>query len=339
MNKTDLKKGEYYHFTNDPYNIEYIFIFSQNNNDIIGVNNFLCEMIKPYYSKGCGNLTSSDLMYRLATSEEKHWLNTCIKQDKYITKEEAMKTFKIEYVKCLSSIENYTINKIYKVNSLGYIMGDNNSNDKKYNSWISTFEVSNKEAYDNQPKHPEYIKCVTCNDPSYYTIGKIYKTSIIQEDYPNRINFIGDRGPQRPIEWQSDKFYFKHHNTFKSSTKEEFDLQNKPKEQTIEDILEICKQQFPIGSKVNSVYSNNIVVMDHIIIQQGIYTNYGRQKYCLYSTGSKRYATLISSVSINTESIKQNTKTYTLEEIKTALNKEYDKNDVIDIIKTIEKIK
>lgn len=39
--------------------------------------------------------------YRLATPEEKHWLNCCITADKFITFEEAMKSFIPEYVELL----------------------------------------------------------------------------------------------------------------------------------------------------------------------------------------------------------------------------------------------
>ena len=63
--------------------------------------------------------------YRLATSEEKHWLLECIKLNKFITFEEAMKTFIPEYVECLmvttaSMHSKYQgilpiLNKIYEV--------------------------------------------------------------------------------------------------------------------------------------------------------------------------------------------------------------------------------
>ena len=41
---------------------------------------------------------------RLATPEEKHWLNTCIQANKFITFEEAMKTFIPEYVEWIDNI-------------------------------------------------------------------------------------------------------------------------------------------------------------------------------------------------------------------------------------------
>ena len=63
--------------------------------------------------------------YRLATPNEKHWLNCCITANKFITFEEAMKTFIPEYVECLmvntaSMHSKYQgiipiLNKIYEV--------------------------------------------------------------------------------------------------------------------------------------------------------------------------------------------------------------------------------
>ena len=42
---------------------------------------------------GWGSLRNIGSRSRLATPEEKHWLNTCIKAGKFISKEKALKTF------------------------------------------------------------------------------------------------------------------------------------------------------------------------------------------------------------------------------------------------------
>ena len=66
--------------------------------------------------------------YRLATPEEKHWLNCCITADKFITFEEAMKSFIPEYVECIASVtDSFTENKIYKIENF-----DNNRNFQFY---------------------------------------------------------------------------------------------------------------------------------------------------------------------------------------------------------------
>lgn len=51
-----------------------------------------------------GNFTTETLQWSLATSEEKHWLESCVKLDKFITFEEATKTFNPEYVECIKEV-------------------------------------------------------------------------------------------------------------------------------------------------------------------------------------------------------------------------------------------
>lgn len=97
---------------------------------------------------------------KLASSEEKHWLNECIKLDKFITFEEAMKTFIPEYVECIQQLigSAYKLGIIYKVNNNGYISNDS-YNFAYYNFNKNRFKPSTKEAYDAQfvVKEPEFV--------------------------------------------------------------------------------------------------------------------------------------------------------------------------------------
>jgi len=99
---------------------------------------------------------------RLATSEEKHWLETCIIADKLIPFEEAMKSFIPEYVECIkvwTGKSKSEIKKIYKtleepefsIHNWNTIY--NGINITKY------FKPSTKEAYDAQfvVKEPEFV--------------------------------------------------------------------------------------------------------------------------------------------------------------------------------------
>lgn len=104
---------------------------------------------------------SLDLVFRKATPEEKHWLNTCIEADKFISYEEAMKTFIPEYIECVKKNSHdfgtNIIGRIYKV--LGKTSNNVNADylieydGKKYNSVSQDrFKSSTKEAYDAQFK-------------------------------------------------------------------------------------------------------------------------------------------------------------------------------------------
>lgn len=96
-----------------------------------------------------------------ATNEEKHWLETCIKLDKFIEYDEAMETFIPEYVECIKGFSDYIIeNYIYKViNSSDTTSLHLNCNIKSHygagcNLYVNidhfTFKPSTKEAYDAQ---------------------------------------------------------------------------------------------------------------------------------------------------------------------------------------------
>ena len=75
---------------------------------------------------------------RMATPEEKHWLESCVKLDKFITFEEAMKTFIPEYVECIqTSTDRFTKNKIYKVEDKGYVKTFVLLDDKNINTILS----------------------------------------------------------------------------------------------------------------------------------------------------------------------------------------------------------
>ena len=102
---------------------------------------------------------------RMATPEEKHWLEECIKLDKFISKEEAMKSFVPEYVECVMQYNksDYFVGKIYKVNStfqnVNKIESHNNQGMAFYQTNLHRFKPSTKEAYDAQfvVKEPEFM--------------------------------------------------------------------------------------------------------------------------------------------------------------------------------------
>jgi hypothetical protein len=99
---------------------------------------------------------------RLASEEEQHWLRECIRLNKYIEKDEAMKTFIPEYVECINTQDNsWKFGKIYKVNkdrSFNFESGKLCIYDNYYTNTIF-FKPSTKEVYDAQfvVKEPEFV--------------------------------------------------------------------------------------------------------------------------------------------------------------------------------------
>ena len=106
-----------------------------------------------------GNFTKETLQWSLATPEEKHWLNECIKLDKFITFEEAMKTFIPEYAECTKEQHrsSYKVGIIYKLKNT---LIENEIGGVAYWTYNQhRFKPSTKEAYDAQfvVKEPEFV--------------------------------------------------------------------------------------------------------------------------------------------------------------------------------------
>lgn len=107
---------------------------------------------------------------RLATPEEKHWLTSCITADKFITFEEAMKTFIPEYVELINTGCRINCNipagKIYKCSKdvtkdyhFGFFLDSKHRIGFNENEFDQYLKPSTKEAYDAQfvVKEPEFV--------------------------------------------------------------------------------------------------------------------------------------------------------------------------------------
>jgi len=174
MNKNELKKGEIYAYIPDSNTFgltgdnPFIFVADPIKNTsqttgtkycVVNTQEYFRSNLRCYWTKGL----------RHATPEEKHWLNTCIEQNKFVSYEEAMKTFIPEYVECINNkdIPYGIIGRIYKFNNLSGKHWGLKCNLKCANYDPDTtlyFEIyqvkpSTKEAYDAQfvVKEPEFV--------------------------------------------------------------------------------------------------------------------------------------------------------------------------------------
>lgn len=161
------------------------------------------QITNNYYVKNCTFKRESNIhkafTFKLATPEEKHWLNNCIKEDKFITFEEAVKTFVPEYVECtIQYIKSfYKLGKIYKTSHNGKI----SENEGYYQLNKNRFKQSTKEAYDAQfvvkqlktpkdkileycRKNNNLIKKVQCSEGSVYQLDD--KITVFTKDSSNK---------------------------------------------------------------------------------------------------------------------------------------------------------
>ena len=167
IKKEELKDGEIY-YVSTTYGFWMIGLVTKSNNGDNSCDSFRGnatyidkeeeELIKD--SSWC--YEAFDRTYRLATSEEKHWLNEAIRLNKFITFEEAMKTFVTEYYEYINNEDtSWKLGKIYKLNEnkkLNFESGKECTFGDYYTS-ANLFKPSTKEAYDAQfvVKEPKFV--------------------------------------------------------------------------------------------------------------------------------------------------------------------------------------
>jgi len=217
---------------------------------------------------------------RLATPEEKHWLESCITADKFITFEETMETFIPEYVEWINNIgsENlgyqtkYTFekNKIFKTDTELPLAGFQTENWLKHLTvYTNNYKPSTKEAYDAQfiIKEPEFVLpekwCIKVTDESrdiininrnkigYGNISIIYK-------YATCFNYAGNYDIYgTEITFEQFKKY-----VLKEETVEEKVIEPLPQFKVIETIETITKvennegNQFFIDDRIKTPSAN-----------------------------------------------------------------------------------
>lgn len=174
IKKEELIIGEIYKADNG--SLTYIMKVTKDLENVKNIPEY-CDFMK----HGCFN--GSNLTFTNATPEEKHWLNTCIEQYKFVEYEEAMKTFIPEYVECIKTVTGITIGKILSVENNIIIDGTFNNYSIKATDIYKYFKPSTKEAYDAQfvVKEPlpqfkvietiETITKVENNEGSQFFIG------------------------------------------------------------------------------------------------------------------------------------------------------------------------
>lgn len=165
IKKEELIKGEVYHVKDG--NFWMIGLIIKGNN---GRNDYSLRGDATYITSAnkfkineCWAYKSKTRTYRLATPEEKHWLESCILANEFIEFDEAMKTFIPEYVECIGLYGGAKIGTIYKTS--------NNEEARKmfslywdkvliyYKNLNTRFKPSTKEAYDDQfvVKEPKFV--------------------------------------------------------------------------------------------------------------------------------------------------------------------------------------
>ncbi len=284
--KKEFKKDDYY-YIEDRFEYCWLIKFIECNQD----NNIIAACISfntnSFYSKGnWGNLNSIKSS-RLATSEEKTWLDECIKLNKYIPKDKIKTGFKKDdYIVLLLDINsNFKLNYCYKQREDSstirpYLDSSNNKGNGVLNSNYensSNWRCANKEEIEHYEKiggkpydvttliKSEYLKPEELVKEQWYKrydqgdcnyLVKIKEVRASTIEYYCYHNYAGNFNHGLSLGSPPNKNY-----VYKPASSEEV-LKYFPDEKftmSFEEALIECKRRYPIGTKfhpVNHKYPN-----------------------------------------------------------------------------------
>lgn len=205
-------------------------------------------------------------LLRVATQEEKDWLNACIKANKFIPKEEALKSKdewwktlkKGDVVRCIAEptafksigqkfviVQDFGTG-LYPTNIMfGKDLGSTN---------YSAFELVRRANEIASEKIPEYVECVRRD--WCINVGRIYKV-----DKSKGFIYIGDKNPIYYLIDVSTNPYYQSY--FKPSTKEAYDNQFSSNTEPLFNVnTQQLKDLFPKGNKRIQIYTEPIHVKE-----------------------------------------------------------------------------
>lgn len=349
MNKQDLKVDDYYYAEYSHTTMPGFCIVKGTRN--INRPNLYTEDKQFYMKNNC--MASQNI--RLATPEEKHWLDKCIELNKFITKEEAMKSFIPEYVKCtnvltLTDSNSWTLNKIYKTvpkESVDFpikLMIINNNGEKlnvnKWNTDINyyfSFKPSTKEEFEAQNKPVETMKKVTTTIDKLRHDGNIDipkgTTFEVIEEFENSYQVL------KPTGYDIQGRYLFLHKSYFELQEPKFVL---PKKYCVRHYKAVVNHIFKLEN-ITCGFSENLNLFSHFPKSNDKYCFRDIQKGYTEITIEqfKKYVLKEESKqeSLRKVEVKLDYKVYSLEEISKVINANYEKEDALEIIKTIKSIK
>ena len=291
LQKSDLKVSEIYKLK--AHNREYLYRISDMRTSMTLCNDGYLIIDTNHFNKISNISQSHDFAdakyietkekyeFYNATEEEKHWLETCIKADKFISYKEAMKTFIPEYYEYIGEINLHSTEfikgKTYKIVNKNNLEALYNFINEKgiANGWSGTnwkyFKPSTKEAYDAQfvvkepkvvleePKDKvltlssnygkESIVKVECSEGGIYQLGD--KIKVFDKYSPNKGKIFTIQG----FRWSKDKSKIcavTELHTPNGIGLDKIELYVEPKKEL--SLLEQAKLKYPIGTKFKNAF-------------------------------------------------------------------------------------
>jgi len=201
---------------------------------------------------------------RKPSLEKLHWFLECEKAGKFISKEEALKTFNkipeyVELTEYLTSEEVFTIGKIYKIDEAGLTSDCDFTYSKDDLEWLFKkyykFKPSTKEAYEAQFKHEEFKvgdwvtangKDHTKNNPNF-PLNQAFRIEKFTANGDKKNYYVHvDRKVSKILGHSTNV-----HDLRKAK------LEEIPTDKLTDDeLLELAKEHYPIGTVYVSTHNN-----------------------------------------------------------------------------------
>ena len=304
LQKSDLKVSEIYKLK--AHNREYLYRISDMRTSMTLCNDGYLIIDTNHFNKISNISQSHDFAdakyietkekyeFYNATEEEKHWLETCIKADKFISYKEAMKTFIPEYYEYIGEINLHSTEfikgKTYKIVNKNNLEALYNFINEKgiANGWSGTnwkyFKPSTKEAYDAQfvVKEPKVvleepkdkalahliqsgkttIHSVECSEGGIYRVGD--KITVFTKDSSNKGKVFTIKG----FRWNNAKTNICAITELYSKNGiglDKIELYFEPKVKQELSLLEQAKLRYPIGTKFKVACQPHVIctVLNH----------------------------------------------------------------------------
>jgi hypothetical protein len=296
MNIKELKEGEIYSSLNDDG--LYIFKCKKSKTTDYSYRVDINAFNKNNYFGLGGKIEKS---IKLANEQEKHWLNECIRQDKFISYEESQKTFQKPF--------KFNIGDEIKPKPGGCYICDPEAWDEKMHKHQFPSEKWGGKGKLTERKHCQNLNWYRAGGGNWITEEGIELVSEIEQKsiIPEYVEYIDTKYKGQIVkveDWRCGSYCkvifpdgnkeqpFKH--LVKPSTKSEYEAQNQPKPVDMKEIQEECKKLFPIGCTFVNTEGDEFVLKNdnsvYKIVDDMIYASYNQG--CLYYEG--KYAELVS---------------------------------------------
>jgi len=171
----DLKEGKIYYVESKKSNSKFIAKFNGKDEHCHAIRYNVNEDFSSGYILFMDDNLDKYPVLRLANEEEIHWFNVCFEKNKYISKEEALKTFNAvpKYIECIKDLDSFTIKgRIFKTGGdFRWSIQEFGSKNLDWDSWCFKWNDSNTKEYFQPSTEAAYLSQFNKQEENDFNVG------------------------------------------------------------------------------------------------------------------------------------------------------------------------